>query len=232
MRPSVSQRKSSAPRSFRPRSSQPPSAQLTLVHSYLFLRRAIGIIGLGLPAVLVIGKLLLQGGAPLDSISDYYYSDLRGVFVGSMCAVGVFLLSYRGYALVDDILSDVAGVAAIVLALFPTTPSVGTPTGTEAAVGTVHIVSAAIFFTALIGFCFFLFTRTDSPTPTGRKQARNGVYRACGAIMLASLIAAGLVEGVFHAGTGAPHWILWLESTAVMAFGVAWLVKGETLLTD
>jgi hypothetical protein len=204
----------------------------TLVHSYLFLRRAIGLIGVALPAVLIVGKTLIDGGGPLDSISNYYYSDLRGVLVGSMCAVGVFLLSYRGYGLVDDITGDVAAVGAIGVGLFPTTPFTGNPSHTARVVGTVHLASAALFFTALIVFCFFLFTRTDSTRPTGRKAARNGVYIGCGVIILACMVLTGVVEVVLHAGVGSPHWVLWLETAAVMAFGVAWLVKGETLLAD
>ncbi|HEV3356257.1 MAG TPA: DUF998 domain-containing protein [Pseudonocardiaceae bacterium] len=200
----------------------------TLVHSYLFLRRAIGVLGLALPAVLIIGKALLQGGPLLDSISDYVYSDMRGVLIGTMAAFGVFLFSYRGYGRIDDITADVAAVGAIGVALFPTTPFTGTPSKAAEAVGTVHLVSAAIFFAALIIFCLFLFTRSDSAQPGGRKRARNVVYIVCGVIMLACLIAIGIVEWVVHvAGV-----VLWLESAAVMAFGVAWLVKGETILAD
>lgn len=207
-----------------------PSPTGTLVHSYLFLRRAIGLIGIALPAVLIIGKVLLDGGGPLDSISNYYYSDMRGVLVGSMSAVGVFLLSYRGYGLVDDITGDVAAVGAIGVALFPTTPFVGTPSHTAQVIGTVHIASAALFFTALIVFCFFLFTKSDTTNPTGRKRVRNWVYVTCGVIILVCMILVGVVQVALHVGVGSPHWVLWLETGAVMAFGIAWLVKGETLL--
>jgi heme A synthase len=200
----------------------------TLVHSYLFLRRAVGVLGLALPAVLIIGKALLQGGPLLGSISDYAYSDMRGVLVGTMAAIGVFLFSYRGYGWIDDITADVAAVGAIGIALFPTTPFTGTPSKAAEAVGLVHVISAVIFFAALIVFCLFLFTRTDSPRPGSRKRARNVVYIVCGVIMLVCLIAIGVIEWVFHVDGV----VLWLESAAVMAFGVAWLIKGETILTD
>jgi hypothetical protein len=208
----------------------PQSSTDTLVHSYLFLRRAIGLIGVALPAVLIIGKVLLDGGGPLDSISNYYYSDMRGVLVGSMSAVGVFLLSYRGYGLVDDITGDVAAVGAIGVALFPTTPFFGNPSHTAQVVGTVHLASAALFFTALIVFCFFLFTKSDTTNPTRRKRVRNWVYITCGVIILVCMILTGVVQVALHVGVGSPHWVLWLETAAVMAFGIAWLVKGETLL--
>jgi len=199
-----------------------------LVHSYLFLRRAVGVLGLALPAVLIIGKTLLQGGPPLGSISDYVYSDMRGVLIGTMAALGVFLFSYRGYGRIDEITADAAAVGAIGVALFPTTPFTGQPSRAAQAVGTVHLISSAIFFAALIIFCLFLFTRSDSAKPTDRKRARNVVYVTCGVIMLACLITIGIIEWVIHVGGV----VLWLESAAVMAFGIAWPVKGETILTD
>src|SRR5436309_15856932 len=128
------------------------STQRTLVHSYLFLRRAVGIIGLSLPVVLIIGKRIVDGGDLLDSVSDYYYSDLRGVFVGSMCAIGVFLLSYRGYGLIDDIAGDIAAVGAFGVALFPTTPA-GHLTRTDQVVGALHIAFSGVFFLTLVFFC-------------------------------------------------------------------------------
>lgn len=212
---------------------QPATAQPrgSLAHSYLFLRRAIGLIGVALPVVLIVGKVLLDGGGPLDSISDYYYSGMRNVLVGSMAATGVFLLSYRGYGSLDDITSDVAGIGAIGVALFPTTPFFGDPSRTERLVGWAHLASAALFFAGLIIFCLFLFTRSTGPR-TRRKVNRNAVYIASGLTMIIALVLVGLVQTVFHIGVGPPHWVLWLESVAVEAFGVAWLVKGTTILAD
>src|SRR4051794_41962565 len=79
------------------------SPQTTLVHSYLFLRRAIGLIGLALPFVLILGKQLVQGGDLIGSLSGYYYTDLRDVLVRAMCAGGVFPLAYYGPDPVDNI---------------------------------------------------------------------------------------------------------------------------------
>lgn len=202
----------------------------TLVRSFLFLRRAIGVLGLALPFVVIVGKELLQGGGLQGSLSGYYYTDLRNVFVGTMCAIGVFLVSYRGYGRIDDIAGNVAAVAAIGVALFPTSPA--SPTGAERAIGVAHLVFAAIFFLTLAFFCFFLFTRSDDPSPTSRKAARNVVYRVCGGVMLAAL-ALIVVDGLFFdAATASLHPTVWLESLAVIAFGVSWLVKGEALLAD
>src|SRR5205807_8923482 len=166
-----------------------------------------------LPAVLIIGKALIQGGPLLNSISDYVYSDMRGVLIGTMAAIGVFLFSYRGYGWFDDLVADVAAAGAIGVALFPTTPFTGQPSSAARAVGAVHIISASVFFAALIVFCLFLFTRTDGTPPAGLKLARNVVYIACGVIMLGCLITIGIIEWLVHAG----GLVLWLESAALIA---------------
>src|SRR5690554_5561503 len=95
-----------------------------LVRSYLSLRKAIGIIGIGLPFTLAIGGLLL--GIDLQkSISCYYHTDLRNLFVGSLCAIAVVLWSYRGFERKDDIAGNLACIFALGVALFPTNPNPG-----------------------------------------------------------------------------------------------------------
>ncbi|MFG1644858.1 DUF998 domain-containing protein [Amycolatopsis sp. NPDC049252] len=192
-----------------------------LVHSYLYLRRAIGLIGLALPIVLIIGKQVAQGGDLIGSLSGYYYTDLRNVFVGAMCAVGVFLLAYYGHDYVDNIASTVAGLGAIGLALFPTTPGTAATTWDQTS-GVLHLAFAAVFFLSLAYFCLRLFPH-DGEQPPGTGI----VYRTCGVVILVCLVlialtsALGLVPSL--------HPALWLESVAVWAFGVAWLLKGQTL---
>ena len=56
------------------------------------------------------------------SLSGFYYTHMRNLFVGAMCAVGVFFVAYRGHDRWDDRLTNVAGFAAICIALFPTMP--------------------------------------------------------------------------------------------------------------
>ncbi|WP_020657470.1 hypothetical protein [Amycolatopsis benzoatilytica] len=201
----------------------------TFVRSYLFLRRAIGVLGISLPIVVIVGKEIVDGGGLLGSLSGYYYSDLRNVFVGTLCAIGVFLIAYRGYGRIDDIAANVAGVAGIGVALFPTSPTAPTPV--EHAIGVAHLVFAGIFFLTLAFFCLFLFTKTDG-TPSPRKRSRNVVYRVCGVVMLVSLALLVINAAFFNAATVSLHPTVWLESLAVIAFGFAWLVKGETLLAD
>ncbi|MET9001337.1 DUF998 domain-containing protein [Amycolatopsis sp. Hca4] len=201
-----------------------------LVHSYRFLRKAIGIIGIALPWVLMIGKSLIWGGGLLGSISGYYYSELRGVFVGSLCAVGVFLLSYRGYATRGDLISTFAGIAAIVVALFPTTPP-GNYNGTDQVLAAVHATAATCFFVALALFCLWLFPSHPEKRPGQPPQSndpRRKIYVTCGVVIVLALVLIAIFGWFAHNRLGPVNPVLWLETIAIFAFGVAWFVRGTT----
>jgi hypothetical protein len=203
-----------------------------LVLSYLGLRKAVGIIGSALPFVLAFGKMLLQGPGIQGSISCYYYTDMRDVFVGSLCAIGVFLMSCRGYDRKDEIAGRLACVFAIGVACFPTTPCTGATS--RDIIGILHLSFAALLFLTLAYFSLALFTKTaPDKIPTRRKLQRNTVYRVCGYTILACIFLAGVVAlppVKTLVGPLAP--VFWLESTAIVAFGVSWLTKGETILKD
>ncbi len=203
----------------------------SLVLSYLDLRKAVGIIGIALPFVLVAGRMLLEQPGILSSISSYYYSVMGDVFVGSLWAIGVFLLSYRGYERADDVAGDLACVFAIGVAVFPTAPDAGV-SARQAFIGGVHLFFAACFFLTLSFFALKLFRKTDpAQPPTRRKLLRNAVYTLCGYTMLACL-ALIVLHKFFPGFVPLPQPVFWLESLAITAFGISWFVKGEAILQD
>ncbi len=53
------------------------------------------------------------------SISSYYYTPVRGVFVGSLVAVGVCLIAIKGNTTLEDVLLNIAGCLAPVVAFVP-----------------------------------------------------------------------------------------------------------------
>jgi hypothetical protein len=197
------------------------------------LRRAIGVLGIGLPIVLALGKIVFFTPGLPDSISAFYYTDMRNVLVGAMCAIGVYLLYYPGYDRGDNITATIAGAGAIVLALSPTTPPLpAVPTSAQLISGIVHLTSASIFYVALAYLSYFRFTRT-SGTPSAQKLKRNVVYRTCAIIMIVSLALAGLLDNVLPESVASlTHPVFWLEAISVIAFGASWLVKGEGVLAD
>jgi hypothetical protein len=61
---------------------------------------------------------------------------------------------------------------------------------------------------------------------------RNLVYRICGYTILASILLVPAVN-LFPGISGPiPSPVFWLETLAIVVFGVSWLIKGETFLRD
>ncbi len=207
----------------------------SLVASYLTLRKAIGWLGLTMPFVLSIGGLVIFSATLQDSISDYYYTGMENVFVGMVCVIGVFLFSYKGYEKKDDLAGDLACFFAVIVALFPTTPE-HDPSSAQKLIGVIHFASAAMFFLILAYFSLCLFPKT-SPTKkaTAQKLARNKIYRICGALILVSLMLIAifnLLPGSLADKFVSLRPVFFLEAIAMIAFGISWLVKGETVLAD
>ena len=88
--------------------------------NYLQIRRSVGVLGIALPIVVSIGTLLLcKCGMLEDSISNYYYSIMGNVFTGILCAVALFLYSYKGIDKLDNYASSLACIFALGVAFFP-----------------------------------------------------------------------------------------------------------------
>jgi hypothetical protein len=101
----------------------PGTAAALYVRSYLVMRVAIGVLGIALPLVLVFVDRVAFDGSPFfrGSLSVYYYSGMRDVFVGILSATAIFLITYKvAERNLDNTASLIAGACAIVIPLFPT----------------------------------------------------------------------------------------------------------------
>jgi hypothetical protein len=185
--------------------------------------------------VVAIGGMLINKFGIQSSISSYYYTDMRNIFVGTLCAIAVFLSSYRGYELKDRLAGVLACVFAVGVALFPVAPD-SHPTSHQKLIGYLHLGFASLFFLTLAYFSLFLFTKTDETKgPTRRKLHRNVVYEVCGYTMLVALILIVILallsdQAILEVKRLAL--VFWLESIAIIAFGISWLTKGEGILRD
>jgi len=219
--------------------------------SYTTLRRLIGWMGVCLPFVVYLGNwvifthhvaaCLLPSSKVPYSLSGYYYTHMRGVFTGTFWALGVFLLAYNGFGRVDQVITTVAGLSAIGIATFPTSPSpnfLADQAGTcgplvpveykssphQALIGAGHDVSLVVLIITLIAMAWRF--RSDQP--------REGVTGTAKVIYLISAVGIavgglGAIVQNFLSNTvkAETPWLFWFEIVAILFFGLSWFVKGE-----
>jgi hypothetical protein len=94
------------------------------IKSYRYLR--IAIVG---AVVLLATSLLIEHSHTRThcwqtSISAYYYTPVRAIFVGAMITIGFALIVIKGRGPAEDICLNFAGMLAPVVAVAPTAPSV------------------------------------------------------------------------------------------------------------
>jgi hypothetical protein len=196
-----------------------PNAPVIDNHSSKFI---VGVIAITLPLL----TYLLALPERLGSISASYWAEgdwPRNIFVGFLFAVAAFLASYNGYSPLQMRLSKLAGVAAVGIAMFPC--SCG---GHPQIVPGVHYVSAAIMFGVLAFFCY-VFLRRAWPKPTVQERVRAIVYAICGLAMVVAIVAIGIDAVTGALSQSFPSFTFWAETTALVAFGIAWLTASRIL---
>jgi hypothetical protein len=95
------------------------------VKTWRYLRLAMVALVVGLGVSIAYERLKVHPGCFQASISAYYYTPVRGYFVGSLIGIAVSLLCLRGNTAGEDVLLNLAGMFASVVALVPT-PDAGT----------------------------------------------------------------------------------------------------------
>ncbi|MFE6056366.1 hypothetical protein ACFQ6N_36955 [Kitasatospora sp. NPDC056446] len=188
-----------------------------------FLRLGVGLIGILLPLALPFGNWLAAEvtGRGTDgfwpgSMSASYYTGTRNVFVGALCALGVFLICYR-FDRRDDRWSTAAGVFAVGVALCPT--ALPGASGLQRTVGVLHLVFASLLFVMLAMFCLYSFRNPRSTQP-----ARVGTaYLAAGVLILAALLLSLAAAATGIGGDWSIRPLYLCEWAATWAFGWAWI---------
>lgn len=144
---------------------------------------------------------------------------------------------------VDEWITNVAGVAAIGVAFFPTKPAVCTTAAgacpassvtrlstSQQVVGDIHLGLAAITLIAL-GLMALRFARHGKPGdgPGPRFAGENAIFRASGITVLGCVLLAALSNLLPASVKAHWPWLFIFEAIAVFAFGVSWFVKGRTI---
>jgi hypothetical protein len=205
-----------------------------VLKSWLASRLAVGVLGLLMPILLITGDKLVLAYSPSTrgSLSAYYHSGMRDIFVGTLCVIGLFLITYRiNENDLDNWLTVIAGLAAVGVALFPTWTDHDQPLTpwqeklTEPTAATIHGVAAAVFILSL-AVMSFRFAHRDGR----RGHARFALaHRICGGVMVAAVVAFAVLKlgGVDELGGFSV--LLVVEVACTVAFGISWLLKGIDL---
>ncbi len=222
------------------------------VKSYMNVRFFVGLIGLLLPLSLSFFITWTTGRwwHIEDSFSAFYYTGSRDIFVGSLCAVGVFLFSYKlsdrnadGVPTRESRVSTLGGLGALVLAIFPTSrpPSVDaalTPLQArfgEGTVSNIHFIGAAVFIVSLmlVAIEFARAEGPDSPRPLDQnvdheaQMARRRLMWWVHIGAATAIFCAGAFYIIYSRTNPDFRYTLYItEFVTSVAFGVSWLVKG------
>lgn len=184
------------------------------------------------PIILTIGTQFFECRELQNAISTYYYTNMRDFFVGILFAIGITFFCYNGYDKYDRIASWFATVSIICIAVFPTnnesTCLFGLKSNLSTTSGLLHNISATTLFITLAVMCLFLFTKSNQ-FPTEEKKIRNKIYKTCGIIIFSSLIFLALYMNTNLLRLQFGHWkpVFLFESIMLIAFGFAWIVKGD-----
>ena len=203
------------------------------IHSYYQLRRALGLLGIFLPlALYLINGLNLE-----NSISHYYFTDAGVIFTGTMVSLGLFLVFYKGpedneSIISDNALTSIAGLAAILVAIFPTgcdetVVCQGPLSDISNKTSNIHFGAAAAFISLMGWMSFFRFTRGDKSKLNKRRHV---FYKGVGIVIWIVVVTLGVLSIPSLEIEKPDNYIYLGEIVALELFGVSWLIKGDGLI--
>jgi hypothetical protein len=162
--------------------------------TYRYLRGGIPVMLVMLGAALIFERS--HATCWQTSISAYYFTSAHAVFIAALCAIGTLLIVYKGSNDTEDVLLNLAGVLAFVVAFVPTSRPVLLCGESAGAVGAVtddvpirNVWALVIALVAARMASWWMYRRTR----TGRSRSPLGtvalwVQRGVLAIGLITLI--------------------------------------------
>jgi uncharacterized membrane protein len=156
--------------------------------------------------------------------------------------LGLFLISYKGFSkdqdefINDNWLTNLAGIAALFVVWVPTAcDNSGSSTidkicdngnfplfgHLDPPTDTYHFVFAGIFVFLMGWMSFFKFSRGEE-----KGSSRYVLFKTCGTLVWSAIL---LLAIYFLLGVRIKNFVFWMETLAVMSFGLSWLIKGEAM---
>ena len=163
--------------------------------TYLALRFAMLLLTAMLAVSIVVQVFAVDDSCFLHSISAYYHTVVRNVFVGALCAIGACLIVYRGNIDEENVALDYSGFMAFVVAFVPTgydracslttVPSPSESAIADAAANNVLAVLVIALVAALAAW-WLPWLRPNPDGPIGK-------FAGTAVIVTVALLAVGLV---------------------------------------
>lgn len=164
------------------------------IATYHYLR--IGLVALTL---LLAAALLLhsrQAGGFEPSISAYFHTPVRPVFVGVLFATGIGLIAYSSSSDLEDVLLNLSGIMAFFVATIPT-PEPGVSADPGAVTGAIEYGARAVVIVCALGYSAegLLNHRwwpvlAPGMSPDQVRTARRARYVSVGAVVIVAAYAA------------------------------------------
>jgi hypothetical protein len=169
------------------------------------MRRGVGRLAVLLPLVIGAGYCIFGKdlGGFLGAISESYYTVMRDVFVGTLCAVAFFLYAYRGYNHREDWLFNFLALLCVVVAWFSMT---STPLLVEPLPGPSCSYSIKL-----------------EPTCAVVVNDRLATYH----YEIFGLLHFGAATVLFVCLGYVSPFLFIVETVCLEAFGISWLLKGD-----
>lgn len=217
-----------------------------VVQTYFALRFALGMLSLALPPALYVLGHVLQDIRLQPSISAYYHSDARDIFVGVLWATGLGLIAYRGFSRREDWALNIGGVLACCIAVFPMSPADalgcilgGDPasylemsarydrTAAQMITAQLHFPAAVSFYLVLGFVMIFCAHHTLHLVPLRRRRWYLAAYPSFGAIFVGSMLVVFVWFKVLMKSESpcSDRWLFWVEVAGVVSFALFWFIK-------
>jgi hypothetical protein len=192
------------------------------------IKLIVGVIAISLA---ILTSVFAENAIPSISASYHQGGWSQSIFIGFLFAIAAFMLAYNGASPREMVLSKIAAIAALGVALYPCEYEGYTP------VPYIHGASAAVMFLILVYFCREFYKRArEKEKKFPRAKRRAYIYAVCGTIILLAMLVLAFdhFSGNTLSDPHMPRLIFYGEAVGLIAFGISWLTASRTLgfLTD
>lgn len=192
--------------------------------TYLTVRIGAALVALIFPLVLWFGGLV-QDIELQDSMSSYYHAErgsMRDWFVGILFTIGIILYLYKGYTRLENIVLNVAGALALMVALIP----MAWGCGDDCPRFSLHGTLALGFFLCIAFVCIFCAAETLEHLEDEQAAAR---YRRAYFWLGVAMIISPLIAVVLNVVLRADAFVFFVELVGVWVFSIFWWVKAHEI---